>query len=278
MPTSTPTKLSPGPTAWQRRWYEVIFEAETPAGKAFDVALLLVILVSLVTVMLESVHTEEPNAWLQQIEWVITVLFSLEFLARLACVAKPSRYIGSFFGIVDLLALLPTYFGLFFQGTNALATVRTLRLLRVFRIFNMGQHVAEANTLLIALKKAWTKITVFLSVIFCAIVILGTVMYLIERDAGSGFDSIPRSIYWAIVTMTTVGYGDIAPITLAGQTLAALVMLFGYAIIIVPTGIFTAEVMSQAGPTSQPPECAKCSHQGHDPEAKFCSRCGAEIS
>ena len=277
MPTSTPTKLIPGPAEWQRRWYEVIFEADTPAGKAFDVALLLVILVSLVTVMLESVNPEQPHALLQQAEWVITVLFSLEFLARLACVANPSRYVGSFFGIVDLLALLPTYLGLFFQGTNALATVRTLRLLRVFRIFNMGQHVAEANTLLIALKKAWTKITVFLSVIFCAIVILGTVMYLIERDAGSGFDSIPRSIYWAIVTMTTVGYGNIAPITLAGQTLAALVMLFGYAIIIVPTGIFTAEVMSEAGPTSKLRECPGCSYQGQDTEAKFCSRCGKEM-
>ena len=141
----------------------------------------------------------------------------------------------------------------------------------------MGQHVAEANTLLIALKRAWTKITVFLSVIFCAIVILGTVMYLIERDAGSGFDSIPRSIYWAIVTMTTVGYGNIAPVTLAGQSLAALVMLFGYAIIIVPTGIFTAEVMSDNETASSPWECPSCSHQGHEATAKFCSQCGEAI-
>ena len=272
------TKLSPGPAPWQSRWYEIIFEADTPAGKAFDVALLIAILVSLVTVMLESTEDEAtPNVWLQQIEWVITVLFSLEFLARLACVAKPSRYIWSFFGVVDLLALLPTYLGLFFHGTHVLATVRTLRLLRVFRIFNMGQHVAEANTLLIALKRAWTKITVFLSVIFCAIVILGTVMYIIERDAGSGFDSIPRSIYWAIVTMTTVGYGDIAPITLAGQSLAALVMLFGYAIIIVPTGIFTAEMMSDNETVSSPRECPRCSHPVHDAAAKFCSRCGEAI-
>ncbi len=275
MPTSnSPTKLTPGPAPWQQRWYEVIFEADTPAGKAFDVALLVVILMSLVTVMLESVH-DEP--WLQRIEWVITVLFSLEFLARLACVAKPSCYVWSFFGIVDLLALLPTYLGLFFRGTHVLATIRTLRLLRVFRIFNMGQHVTEANTLLIALKRAWTKITVFLSVIFCAIVILGTVMYLIERDAGSGFDNIPRSIYWAIVTMTTVGYGNIAPSTLAGQTLAALVMLFGYAIIIVPTGIFTAEVMSQGETASKPRECPNCSYQEHNAAAKFCCRCGKEL-
>ncbi len=285
MPTSdSTTKLTSGPAPWQRRWYEVIFEADTPAGKTFDIGLLVVILVSIVVVMIESLADEKLEkihpqllGWLHAIEWAITLLFSLEFLARLACVAKPSRYAWSFFGVVDLLALLPTYLGLFFHGTHVLATVRTLRLLRVFRIFNMGQHVDEANTLIAALKKAWTKITVFLSVIFCAIVILGTVMYLIERDAGSGFDSIPRSIYWAIVTMTTVGYGDIAPITLPGQTLAALVMLFGYAIIIVPTGIFTAEVMSQGETASKPRECPSCSHQGHDQAAKFCSRCGAGL-
>jgi len=285
MPTNdSPTEIAPGPAAWQRRWYEVIFESDTPAGKAFDVGLLLVILLSVAVVMLESLPDEDllqihPRLidWLHSIEWAITLLFSLEFLARIACVVKPSRYAWSFFGIVDLLALLPTYLGLFVQGTQALATVRTLRLLRVFRIFNMGKHVAEANTLIAALKKSWTKVTVFLSVIFCAIVILGTVMYLIERNAGSGFDSIPRSIYWAIVTMTTVGYGDIAPSTLPGQTLAALVMLFGYAIIIVPTGIFTAEVMSQGEPTGTPRECPNCLHQEHDPAAKFCSRCATGL-
>ncbi len=286
MPTNdSSTKISPGPAEWQRRWYEIIFEAESPAGKAFDVGLLVVILVSIAVVMLESLPDLELEkmhpqliGWLHSIEWAITLLFSVEFVMRLACVAKPSRYVWSFFGIVDLLALLPTYLGLFFRGTHVLATVRTLRLLRVFRIFKMGQHVAEANTLLSALKRAWTKITVFLSVIFCAIVILGTVMYLIERDAGSGFDSIPRSIYWAIVTMTTVGYGDIAPETLAGQTLAAMVMLFGYAIIIVPTGIFTAEVMSQGGPAGESRVCPSCSCEDHVHSAKYCGNCGAALS
>ena len=285
MPTnSSPAKLTAGPAPWQRRWYEIIFEAETPAGKAFDIGLLVVILASIVVVMVESLSDEKLEkihpqllGWLHAIEWAITLLFSVEFVARMACVAKPSRYVWSFFGGVDLLALLPTYLGLFFHGTHVLATIRTLRLLRVFRIFNMGQHVAEANTLVSALKRSWTKITVFLSVIFCAIVILGTVMYLIERDAGSGFDSIPRSIYWAIVTMTTVGYGDIAPITLPGQTLAALVMLFGYAIIIVPTGIFTAEVMTQSSRASKPRECPGCSYQEYDHDAKFCRRCGEAI-
>ena len=278
-------KLSPGPALWQRRWYEIIFEAETPAGKAFDVALLVVILVSVAAVMLESVPDPQLNElhprlidWLKQIEWAITLLFSVEFVARLACVAKPSLYVFSFFGIVDLLALLPTYLGQFFQGTHVLATIRTLRLLRVFRIFKMGQHVTEANLLLVAMRRTWPKITVFLSVIFCAIVILGTVMYLVERNVeDSGFDSIPRSIYWAIVTMTTVGYGDIAPQSVAGQTLAAVIMLFGYAIIIVPTGIFSAEVLSQGSSTAKPRVCSSCSHQEHDRAAKFCSRCGLQF-
>jgi len=281
------SKLTPGPAPWQRRWYEIIFEADTPAGKAFDVALLVVILISLLTVMLESVPPagadsieQRPTGWLLRIEWVITFLFSLEFLARIACVAKPSRYVFSFFGIVDLLALLPTYVGFFLegQGTHVLATIRTLRLLRVFRIFKMGQHVSEANTLLLALRRTWPKITVFLSVIFCAIVILGTVMYLIENGhEESGFDSIPRSIYWAIVTMTTVGYGDIAPVTIPGQLLASIIMLFGYAIIIVPTGIFSAEVLSQGGAANQSPRCANCSHETKDAGAKFCSQCGTQL-
>ena len=278
-------RIEPGPAAWQRRWYEIIFEADTPLGKAFDVGLLLVILLSVLVVMLESVRDEELNSihpqligWLQATEWAITLLFSLEYLARIACVAKPSRYIFSFFGIVDLLALLPTYLGLFFEETHVLATIRALRLLRVFRIFKMGQHVAEANLLLVALRRTWPKITVFISVIFCAIVILGTVMYLIERDYDSGFDSIPRSIYWAIVTMTTVGYGDIAPKSVAGQALAAVIMLFGYAVIIVPTGIFSAEVLSHGGPISETPVCGNCGHETHDRTAKFCSQCGESLA
>ncbi|MGI9427843.1 MAG: ion transporter [Bythopirellula sp.] len=278
------TRLSPGPANWQRRWYEIIFEAETPAGKTFDVGLLIVILISVAVVMLESVPPEdlrtwhpELESWLQAIEWGITLLFSLEFLARIACVAKPSAYVFSFFGIVDLLALLPTYLSLFFEGTHVLATIRTLRLLRVFRIFRMGQHVQEANSLLTALRRTWPKITVFLSVIFCAIVILGTVMYLIEGGVKSDFDSIPRSIYWAIVTMTTVGYGDIAPQTVPGQTLAALIMLFGYAIIIVPTGIFSAEVLSRGGRSGDLRVCKNCSAASEDVEASFCSRCGTEL-
>jgi len=276
-PNTASTKLSAGPAPWQQRWYEIIFEADTPAGKAFDVGLLGAILVSLVTVMLESVPDQPLRLIesLQRIEWGITVLFSLEFLARVACVAKPSKYVLSFFGIVDLLALLPSYIGLFIGGTHVLATIRTLRLLRVFRVFKMGQHVTEANLLLSALRRTWPKITVFLSVIFCAIVILGTVMHLIEQDpTRHGFNSIPRSIYWAIVTMTTVGYGDITPKTPAGQSLAAVIMLFGYAIIIVPTGIFSAEFLSRGESTKDLRECPNCSYPSRDPVAKFCGGCG----
>ncbi len=278
-------RLGPGPAAWQRRWYEVIFEAETPAGKAFDVGLLMVILLSVVVVMLESVddaslHKMHPqlDAGLRTLEWAITLLFSLELIARLACVRRSSQYVFSFFGVVDILALLPTYLGLFSIETRVLATIRTLRLLRVFRVFKMGQHVTEANLLMVALRRTWPKITVFLSVIFCTIVILGTVMYLLEHEQEkSGFDSIPRSVYWAIVTMTTVGYGDIAPQTIPGQMLAAVVMLFGYAIIIVPTGVFGAEVLAQGGPRQPLKRCARCEHLEVDPSARFCNRCGTEL-
>ncbi|MEN0110490.1 MAG: ion transporter [Planctomycetota bacterium] len=269
--------LRAGPAPWQAAWHRVIFEAETPAGQWFDVALLATILVSIAAVMLESVESIQPRwgAALAAVEWVITLLFSLEYLARLACVARPSRYAMSFFGLVDLVSILPSYLALFFTGTHALATVRTLRLLRVFRVLKMARHLKEATTLLAALRQTWPKITVFLTVIFCSIVILGTVMYLIEGRAESGFDDIPTSVYWAIVTMTTVGYGDIAPATALGKFFAALIMLFGYAIIIVPTGIFSAEVITSA--RSSATRCGSCGKATHEPGAKFCAACGAAL-
>lgn len=280
-PTSpAETRLRPGPAAWQRAWYEVIFEAETPAGKAFDVFLLLAIVLSIVAVMLESVrHYQEQPAWaatLAGIEWGITLLFSLEFLARLACVSRPSRYVFSFFGLVDIVSILPSYLAMFFTGTHALATVRTLRLLRVFRVLKMGRHLKEANTLMTALRHTWPRITVFLTVIFCSITILGTVMYLIEQDQGSGFDDIPTSVYWAIVTMTTVGYGDIAPATALGKFAAAVTMLFGYAIIIVPIGIFSAEVMNRKPSRGSP--CDACGRDGHAEDAGYCAGCGHQLT
>lgn len=277
------TGLRPGPHAWQRAWYEVIFEAETPAGKWFDVGLLATIVVSIAAVMLESVESirEVWGDWLTGVEVVITVLFTLEFSARLACVDRPWRYVFSFFGLVDIVSILPTYLAPFVSGSHSLATIRTLRLLRVFRVLKMGRHLKEANTLLSALRHTWPKITVFLTVIFCSIVILGTLMHLIERDAGSGFVDIPTSVYWAIVTMTTVGYGDIAPVTPMGKFVAALIMLFGYAIIIVPTGIFSAEVISSGRPPQEPqkaaPPCPACGAAVLGVNANYCSACGARL-
>lgn len=274
---SSDDPLSAGPTAWQRAWHEVIFEAETPAGKWFDVALLVVIVLSIVAVMLESVDwiEEEWGPTLSAIEWGITLLFSLEFLARLACVAKPSRYAYSFFGIVDIVSILPSYLALFFTGANSLMTIRTLRLLRVFRVLKMGHHLKEADTMHAALRRSWPKITVFLMVILCSIVISGTLMYLIEGGRESGFDNIPVSIYWAIVTITTVGYGDIAPATSLGKFVAALIMLLGYAIIIVPTGIFAAEMIREGQPEEK--TCNGCGRTNHPQDAAFCAGCGAML-
>lgn len=276
--TSPPSRLQPGPAAWQRRWYSIIFEHDTPAGKAFDVLLLIAILVSVAAVMLESVASLQDR-WGHVFfvtEWVITLLFSLEFLARLACVAQSWRYVFSFFGIVDVVSLLPSYLALFMPGAHQLATIRTLRLLRVFRVLKLARHVKEAQTLAAALRETWPKITVFLSVLFCSIVILGTVMYLVEGKADSGFDDIPTSVYWAIVTMTTVGYGDIAPATPLGKVIAAVIMLFGYAIIIVPTGIFSAQVLNAKADLGSK-ACKQCGTTGLAASSKFCRQCGASL-
>ena len=280
MAPRTPRPLAAGPAEWQRRWFEVIFGHETTHGRVFDLVLLVAIVVSVVAVMLESVAPAESH-WRRAfdvVEWVITLLFSLEFLARLACVNRPWRYVFSFFGVVDIISLLPSYLGLYYRGADSLATIRTLRLLRVFRLLKLARHVREAQGLMIALRRTWPKITVFLSVVVCTIVILGTVMYLVEGDAGSGFDNIPTSVYWAIVTMTTVGYGDIAPVTPLGKSIAALIMLLGYAIIIVPTGLFSAQMISErAGIGDAGKTCGECGAKGLSATAQFCEACGARL-
>ena len=274
-------KLVPGPAAWQRHWYEVIFEHETRAGRAFDVGLLCVILLSVAAVMLESVDSLAASwGWaFDLVEWIITLLFSLEFLARMACVSRPARYAGSFFGVVDIVSLLPSYLELLIPGAEHLATIRTLRLLRVFRVLKLARHVREGQTLLIALRQTWPKITVFLAVLFCSIVILGTVMYLVESGEGSQFPDIPSSVYWAVeLTMTTVGYGDIVPQTAAGKTLAAVTMLLGYAIIIVPTGLFSAQILAARNqPEGLLKQCAECGEADLPATAKFCQACGAKL-
>lgn len=229
--------------------YTIIFEADTRAGRAFDIGLIVAILLSVLLVMLDSIPGIHGDwgSWLFGAELLITVLFSIEYLLRLYCARRPGRYAFSFYGIVDLLAILPGYASIFFPGLHFLSTIRILRVLRIFRILKMVQFMGEGNNLFQALKRSRYKITVFLTTVVTIVVFVGSLMYLIEGQQG-GFTSIPKSIYWAIVTMTTVGYGDIAPRTALGQLVASLLMIIGYGIIAVPTGIVTSEMMRPQTP------------------------------
>lgn len=241
----------------RERIYRIIFESDTPAGRAFDLALIFFILLSVVLVMFDSIPGIHSRwgFWLLGAELMITTLFSIEYALRLYCARRPLRYARSFFGIVDLLAIIPTYASLFAPGLHFLATIRILRVLRIFRILNMVQFMGEGNNLWLALKRSRHKIAVFLSTVLTVVVFVGSLMYLIE-GADGGFTSIPKSIYWAIVTMTTVGYGDIAPKTPLGQLVASLLMVVGYGIIAVPTGIVTSEMMRPPKPA--PGETCPC--------------------
>ena len=275
------TKVTSDPSGrlLRERLQEIVFEADTPAGKAFDVVLILSILASVVVVMLDSVeliHTRY-GTWLLRLEWTLTVLFTLEYLIRLATVRRPSGYALSFFGVVDLLAIIPTYLSLFIAGTQSLLVIRTLRLLRVFRVFKLGYYLSEARVLLAAMKASQAKITVFLASVLSIAIVMGALLYVIEGEA-SGFTSIPRGMYWAVVPMTTVGYGDIVPETVLGQVAASGLMVLGYAIIAVPTGIVSAELV-QAGahrPVSTQ-ACPACSAEGHDHDAVCCKFCGEPL-
>ncbi|NNC03771.1 ion transporter [Corallococcus exiguus] len=272
-----PSEQSP-PSGFRARLHTVIFEADTPAGKAFDVALLWAIVFSVAAVMLESVaqvRAEHAHA-LHVAEWVFTVLFALEYVLRLIAVRQPLHYARSFFGIVDLMALLPSFLSVLFPGAQTLLVIRVLRLLRVFRILKLGHLLGQAEVLLTALRASRPKIIVFLGTVLSIDVIMGAVMYMVEGEE-HGFDSIPRSMYWAIVTMTTVGFGDITPKTVTGQFLASILMVMGYGIIAVPTGIVSVEL---AAATRQPPNtqaCPGCGAQGHDLDARFCKRCGTAL-
>jgi voltage-gated potassium channel len=263
---------------WRRRLHEIIFEAETPAGRGFDVALLVAIVLSVLAVVLESVRAirEAYGSWLLAVEWSLTVLFTIEYALRLASVERPLRYARSFFGIVDLLAVLPTYLSLLLPGAQALLVVRALRLLRVFRILKLAHFLGEAQVLRSALRASLRKISVFLFTVLVMVLIVGSLMYLIEGEK-SGFSSIPLSIYWAIVTLTTVGYGDIAPQTVLGQILASVVMIVGYGIIAVPTGIVTVELSRAWPPKVSTQSCPRCSAEGHDPDASYCKFCGSAL-
>jgi voltage-gated potassium channel len=268
----------PGP-GLRARAFEIIFEADTPAGKAFDLASLITIVASVIAVMIESVE-EYRLLWgaeLRISEWVFTAIFALEYLARLACVRRPLRYATSFFGVIDLLAVIPTPLSLMVPGAQSLLVVRTVRLLRVFRVLKLVSFTGEAEVLLRALRASRAKVTVFLGGVLTAVVIAGALLYLVEGPA-SGFDSIPRGMYWAIVTLTTVGYGDVSPQTALGQAIASVLMILGYGIIAVPTGIVSVEIANatRTGIVSTQ-ACPACGKQGHDPDAKHCKHCGTAL-
>lgn len=258
--------------------HEIIFEAETPGGKAFDVMLLLLIVASVCTVLLESVRgiRQDWGGTLRLFEWIFTFLFTLEYLLRIICVGRPLRYALSFFGIVDFLAIVPTYLSVMIAGAQSLIVIRALRLLRVFRVLKLAHFVGASRMLQAALRASFRKIIVFIGTVLTLVLIIGALMYLIEGER-NGFTSIPRSIYWAIVTMTTVGYGDIAPQTWLGRLLASAVMILGYGIIAVPTGIVTVEVALGKKRTISTQACPECSAEGHDPDAKFCKYCGGSL-
>jgi voltage-gated potassium channel len=270
----------PAQTPLRARLFEIIFEADTPGGKAFDVALLLAITLSVAAVMLESVAPIRARfgRLLYVVEWIFTILFTVEYAVRLACVKRPLRYARSFFGVIDLLAVLPTYLSVFVFGAQSMLVIRVIRLLRIFRIFKLTRFLGEARTLTVAMRASRHKIVVFLGAVLSIVTIMGALMYLIEGPE-SGFTSIPRGVYWAIVTMTTVGYGDIAPRTVVGQGVAAFVMILGYAIIAVPTGIVSAElVQAAAKPVSGTTRaCPGCGREGHDHDATHCKYCGGEL-
>lgn len=274
---------SPQPTqdtiaSWRSQLREIIFEADTPAGKLFDVILIWSIVLSVVVVLLDSVRSirADYGETLYIIEWFFTILFTIEYILRLLCVGRPLRYATSFFGIVDLLAIVPTYVSLFIPGSHYLLTIRVLRLLRIFRVFKLAAYLNEANIITTALRASRRKISVFLLAVSTIVIIIGSLMYVIEGEA-NGFHDIPTSIYWSIVTLTTVGYGDISPQTALGKALASVVMIIGYAIIAVPTGIVTVELSQAARQQITTHACPECGLEGHDHDASYCKYCGSEL-
>lgn len=262
---------------WRLRLHEVVFESDTVAGRAFDVALLIAILTSVAAVVLESVAEvrREYGAVLRAVEWALTIVFTIEYGLRLTAVERPWRYATSFFGIVDLLSIVPTYLALVVPETQSFMVIRAIRLLRVFRILKAAQFLSEAQLLTTALRASRRKITVFIGGIVTVVLIVGALMYVIEGEE-HGFTSIPTSMYWAIVTMTTVGYGDIAPRTALGQLVASMLMILGYGVIAVPTGIVSVELANAARPVSRQ-ACPACGAEGHDVDASHCKYCGVRL-
>jgi len=273
----SPDPIRPHRAAWRDKWNEIIYGHETFAGRLFDVLLLVAILLSVLTVLLESVPSirNSYGTPLRVAEWLFTVLFTIEYVARLLTATDARRYALSFFGMVDLFAIGPTYLGLIFRSAHSFSLLRSLRLLRVFRILKLSQFVGEATALRVAVMASMRKIVVFLFAVLTVVVIVGALMYQIEGEQ-SGFTSIPVGMYWAVVTVTTVGYGDISPVTVAGRFLASILMILGYGIIAVPTGIVSYEMARGATPASKR-LCAACGLQLHDKDAAYCKHCGAPL-
>jgi voltage-gated potassium channel len=270
--------VSRPPGALRARLHEIIFEADTPEGRLFDLLLLVAIVSSVAVVLLESVPSVRVRAGptLRALEWGFTILFTIEYFLRLASVGRPLRYARSAYGLIDLIAILPSYVSLVFPGAQSLLVIRLLRLLRVFRVLKLAEYLRESRTLVQALRASWRKIAVFLLAVVTIVVVVGTLMYVIEGER-HGFTSIPISIYWAVVTLTTVGYGDLAPATTLGRALAVLLMLTGYGIIAVPTGIVTAELTRVTGQPISTQACPACGTGGHDHDALYCRRCGTKL-
>ena len=268
-----------GLSPWRESLNDIIFGAETPVGKSFDVVLIIMIILSILMVMLDSVDSIQRHYadLFYFAEWFFTLLFTFEYVLRLICVRKPWLYARSFFGIIDVLSILPTYIGLLVPSVKYMLALRVLRLLRIFRVFKLSEYMQEAHVLMDALMNSFRKITVFLYVVVTLVIVFGSLMYVVEGSE-SGFTSIPKSVYWAIVTLTTVGYGDIAPQSPLGQIVASTIMILGYAIIAVPTGIYSAELFkSHQAEKITNDACPDCGSIGHDFDADFCKYCGHSL-
>ena len=273
------TETEPAFGAVRERLWRVVFQSDTPAGRAFDVVLLWIIGISVIVVMLESVDSLRVNQELAfgVAEWVFTIIFTIEYGLRLWVVRRPLRYAFSFFGMIDLLAFLPSYLELLLRGSHYLMILRVLRMLRMFRVLKMAHHIGEAGLLVDALLASRAKISVFLFSVLALVCVEGTVMYLLEHSANAGFRNIPQSIYWAIVTITTVGYGDVAPVTVLGKMMASVIMLTGFAILAVPTGVVSAELGHQMARRRGHERCRHCGWNDHDQRAQFCQQCGTRL-
>jgi voltage-gated potassium channel len=273
-PERAPPRGSP-----RHRLHQIVFESDTPAGRLFDLTLIALILTSVLVVSLETVDGLTPGAYryMRLAEWGLTIVFTVEYVLRLIAVRRPLAYATGFYGVIDLLAILPTYISLLVPGAQVLLVVRILRVLRVFRVLKLARFLSEAHTLRLALRASSRKIIVFLLTVAAVVVVVGTIMYSVEGPP-NGFTSIPTSMYWTVVTLTTVGYGDISPKTALGQALASLVMILGYGIIAVPTGIVTAELTAGRRDVAVSGQaCPTCGVEGHDADARFCRRCGAPL-